>query len=188
MKASGVIVSCKTLSAACAILLSMILASHAVAESRAARQVASLEALPDRPPAPDFTFADTQGRHHSLSGYRGQIVVINFWATWCSPCRREMPSLQRLWEQLRERGGMMLAVNDWDDSPEDITQFFKTMAVDFPILLGRKEELMERWPIRGLPTTYIVDPEGRVAYKVEGDLEWDAPAVIEKILALQSSR
>ncbi|NJN47693.1 MAG: TlpA family protein disulfide reductase [Candidatus Competibacteraceae bacterium] len=166
-----------------AVFLSCVV-SNAAAQQSAGKKLQTLVELPDKPTAADFSYPDIAGQTHSLSGYRGKVVVINFWATWCAPCRKEMPSLQRTWEQIRDKGGVVLAVNYWSDSKDDVMKFFENLSVDFPVLLGNKEELTESWPVRGLPTTFVVDPEGHVVYKVEGDIEWDAPDIIEKILAL----
>jgi len=166
-----------------AVLLSCA-AGGAVAQQSAGKKLQTLVELPDKPVATEFSYPDIQGQTRALSEYRGKVVVINFWATWCAPCRKEMPSLQRTWEQIRDKGGVVLAVNYWSDSKEDVMKFFENLSVDFPILLGNKEELTESWPVRGLPTTFVVDPEGRIVYKVEGDIEWDTPDIIEKILAL----
>ncbi|MEE4378033.1 MAG: TlpA disulfide reductase family protein [Candidatus Competibacteraceae bacterium] len=165
------------------VLLSCV-ASGAAAQQSAGKKLQTLVDVPDKPVAADFSFFDIQGQTLSLSGYRGKVVVINFWATWCAPCRKEMPSLQRTWEQIRDKGGVVLAVNYWSDSKDDVMKFFENLSVDFPILLGDKEELTESWPVRGLPTTFVVDPEGRLVYQVEGDIEWDAPDIVGKILAL----
>jgi len=143
--------------------------------------------LPERPPAPDFKLIDTQSQLHSLSDYRGKVVLLNFWATWCEPCRKEMPSLQRAWEYLRPKGGVVLAVNYGDSGPT-IDQFLKEVPVNFPVLLSVDDELWTQWSIKGLPTTFVIDPQGRIAYRVAGDLEWDNPQVLDKVLALQSSK
>ena len=143
--------------------------------------------LAERPVAPDFKLIDTQSKAHSLSDYRGKVVLLNFWATWCEPCRKEMPSLQRAWEYLRPKGGVVLAVNYGDPAPV-IDQFLKEVPVDFPVLLSVDDELMTQWSIKGLPMSFVIDPQGRIAYRVAGDLEWDQPQVLEQILALQSSK
>lgn len=147
----------------------------------------TLVAVPGRPAAPAFNLVDTRGKAHALSAYRGKVVLINFWATWCEPCREEMPALQRAWEQLRDRGGVVLAVNVGDDAPT-VDRFLQEVKVDFPILLGWDDELLAQWSIQGLPMTFIIDPQGRLAYRVAGQLEWNDPALLAKVLALKEER
>jgi peroxiredoxin len=143
--------------------------------------------LPERHQAPDFKLIDTQGKAHTLSDYRGKVVIVNFWATWCEPCRKEMPSLQRAWERLRAKDVVVLAVN-WGEAAPTVEQFLKDAQVDFPVLLSVDDDMIARWSVKGLPTTFVIDPQGRLAYQVAGDLEWDDPRILDTVLALGNSR
>lgn len=143
-----------------------------------------LVALPEPPQAPDFTLTDTQGRAHRLSDYRGRVVLINFWATWCAPCRHEMPAMQRAWEQVRERDVLILAVN-LQDSVAQVAQFFEAIPVQFPALLGGDTAMMREWSVQVLPTSLVIDPQGRARYQVIGAYDWDQPAALEALLALR---
>jgi peroxiredoxin len=149
-------------------------------------KVRSLVTIPKTPQAPDFTLTDTDGVSHTLSDYRGKIVIVSFWAVWCAPCRKEMPSMQSAWEKIQSKDTLILAVN-WGDDTESIDQFLESMSVDlkFPILLGGDEEMTSEWSVKGLPTTFVINPEGRLAYKVIGDIEWDDPKILEKVLQLK---
>jgi thiol-disulfide isomerase/thioredoxin len=133
--------------------------------------------------APALDLADLDGKRHDLAALRGKPVVVNFWATWCPPCRREMPSLERLRQQLAGRGLEVLAV----DVGEDIDTVFAFTgqlepAPAFPILLDRDSAAMQAWKVRGLPTTFVVDAQGRIVYRAVGGREFDHPAVIDQIL------
>jgi len=144
-----------------------------------------LTPLPDKAPAPDFALYDLDGGMHRLSSYRGKVVIINFWATWCPPCREEMPSMQRAWEQLREEGIGMLAINVGED--EDVVfQFTANYPVEFPLLLDQDSSVIAAWPVRGLPTTFVVDPGGRLAYRAIGGREWDDAELLTRIRELKS--
>ena len=147
----------------------------------------TLTPVPDRPAAPDFALPDLNGKLQRLSSYRGQIVLVNFWATWCPPCRREMPSLERAWQQLQHDGVVILAVDVGEDA-DTVFTFTADYRVTFPLLLDKDSAVAQRWPMRGLPTTYVIDPQGRIAYRAIGGRDWDDPALLRRILSLRQSR
>ena len=135
--------------------------------------------------APDFTLTDMDGKGHSLADYRGNWVLVNFWATWCPPCRKEMPSLEHLYQAYHDRSFRVLAVNQW----EDIDQVFSYMGdlnvfPSFPILFDPESKVSEAYGVRGLPTSFIIDPQGRIVYRAVGGREFDHPEVIRLIEGL----
>lgn len=158
-------------------------------DSKLDLQMQTLVPITDRPKAPDFTLTDIQGNTHTLSDHLGEVVIVNFWATWCRPCREEMPSMQRAWEEINDQNGEILAVN-WNDREESVNKFLESIPVkvEFPILLGGNDKMISEWSVKGLPTTFIVDPEGRLAYRVAGDIEWDKQEVLNKILELKKNQ
>lgn len=143
-----------------------------------------LTKLADTPQAPEFVLRDLDGNQHRLSDYRGQVVIINFWATWCPPCREEMPSMQCAWESLKNDGIHMLAINVGEDE-DTIFQFTANYPVDFPLLMDSDSGVINQWPVRGLPTTFVVDPKGRISYRAIGGREWDDPALLSLVRALK---
>jgi peroxiredoxin len=127
---------------------------------------------------------DMDGKTHSLAEMRGKVVVVNFWATWCPPCREEMPSMQRVWELTREEGVVMLAV-DVGETEETVFPFVAEHGIGFPILLDKDSAVTGRWPVLGLPTTFVIDPEGRMTYQAIGGRAWDSPPILEAIRGLR---
>ena len=125
---------------------------------------------------PPFALKDLQGRDHRLEDYKGQVVVVNFWATWCEPCREEMPSMQRLKEKMAGAPFALLAVN-YAEGNARVEAFLQTVAIDFAILLDRDAAVSKRWQARVLPFTVVIDPAQRIRYTVLGDLDWSAPEV-----------
>lgn len=120
--------------------------------------------------APNFTLADLEGNEVSLAAFRGRPVIINFWATWCGPCRIEMPELQRAYEERQEEGLAILAVN-MEESPDMVRRFFyDDLRLTFTPLLDQDGEVANRYAIFNLPTTYFVDPEGTIAAVHRGPL------------------
>lgn len=143
-----------------------------------------LTALTDLPEAPDFQLTDMDGNIHHLSDYKGRVVIVNFWATWCPPCREEMPSMQRAWGQLQKEGILMLGINVGEDE-DTIFQFSANYPVDFPLLLDLDSTVINQWPVMGLPTTFVVDTKGRIAYRAIGGREWDDPELLALVRALK---
>lgn len=139
----------------------------------------------DGEPLPDFTLSDMQGKAHTLGDYRGKVVMLNFWATYCGPCIKEMPSMQRLKEKLAGKPFSILAV-DMAEEKRDVEAFFARhkIQVDFPILLDPEGMVVEQWMISAVPTTFILDPEGNIRYALFGGLEWDSDEVINTLNGL----
>ena len=105
----------------------------------------------------------------SLTDYRGQVVMINFWATWCSPCREEMPAIQSVYEEYQEQGLVVLAVNTtFQDNEFDVKDFVAEYNLSFPILLDRSGDVSQQYQLRGLPSTYFIDRRGVIQAVIVG--------------------
>jgi peroxiredoxin len=144
----------------------------------------TLTPVPGDVPAPDFSLPDTEGKVRRLSDYRGRPVILNFWATWCPPCREEIPSMNRAWRVLREEGVAMLGLNVGEDE-DTIFVFTADYPADFPLLLDRTGEVIGQWPVKGLPTTFVIAPDGTIAYRAIGGRVWDDDALLEMIRSLK---
>ena len=165
-------------------ILIILLLTALSAFSSAQQAGTGLTKIPGTSPAADFLLTDLDGNQHRLSDYRGQVVIINFWATWCPPCRDEMPSMQRAWEQLEKEDILMLGINVGED--EDIIfQFTASYPVEFPLLMDRDSKVINQWPVNGLPTTFVVDPKGEIVYRAIGGREWDDPQLLDLVRALK---
>jgi thiol-disulfide isomerase/thioredoxin len=125
--------------------------------------------------APTFHLADLQGRQVQLEDYRGRVVVLNFWATWCGPCRDEIPAMQLLSKELGARGLTVLALN-YQEVPAAVTTFVERYGLTFPVLLDRQGAVGERYRVTALPATYFVDRKGALVGAALGYREWGAPA------------
>ena len=132
---------------------------------------------------PPLELADLEGKRHRLADYRGKVVLVNFWATWCVPCREEMPSIERLRASLEGRPFAVLAVN-LAEPQSRIQAFLEKVPVRFTVLLDSDTKTAKAWQAKLLPATYIIGPDGAIRYRHLGELDWSKPEVREAIVGL----
>jgi peroxiredoxin len=119
--------------------------------------------------AEDFQLADLDGKTQSLSQYRGKIVLVNFWATWCKPCTTEMPAMQTTYDKLRDKGFVVLAVNELEDDAK-VREHIKQYGHTFPVLMDHDNKVANQFGVFGLPVSVFIDQEGRVQEYIKGGL------------------
>jgi len=117
--------------------------------------------------AADFKLTDTQGQTHTLSGYKGKWVLVNYWATWCPPCLEEIPDLIALHNNKKNNLVVIGIAMDYRN-PKDVIDFADSMLVDYPIVLGNREMVRQIGPVQGLPTTYLFNPDGKMVAQQVG--------------------
>jgi thiol-disulfide isomerase/thioredoxin len=157
-----------------ALLLSLLTCSGLAAE---------LKALPAKP-APALNLPLLRGQRIDLPALKGRVVLVNFWATWCPPCREEMPSMERLHKDLANEPFSILAVNA-GEAPGAIKAFLRQVAVTFPIALDEDGQQIQAWQAFVFPTSYLVDKGGHIRYGLYGSIDWDTPgpkAIIEALV------
>jgi cytochrome c biogenesis protein CcmG, thiol:disulfide interchange protein DsbE len=135
---------------------------------------------------PPLALEDLQGRVHDLAGYRGKVVLVNFWATWCEPCRAEMPSMERLRGSLAGQPFEVLGVN-MAEPLSRIEKFTSMLPVSFTLLRDRDGATAKAWRARVLPASFLVDRDGRIRYYVYGEVDWSSDAVRAKVAELLRS-
>jgi cytochrome c biogenesis protein CcmG/thiol:disulfide interchange protein DsbE len=139
--------------------------------------------------APDFSLPDIEGKTVRLSDYRGKVVFVNFWATWCKPCKEEMPSMEILWENFKSEDFVMLAISmDRVTTKKDIPPFIESMKLTFPILTDSWGQTDKRYTLMGVPETYIIDQNGVLREKVIGPRDWtlkDSVVTVVQLLQKQ---
>jgi peroxiredoxin len=139
--------------------------------------------VPWKAPTPALELRDTAGATHALASYRGQVVLLNFWATWCEFCKDEVSSMKTLRGQLAGRPLAILMVN-YGESPPRVRAYAKSLATDAPMLLDPGQETAKAWRVRVIPSSFLVDPEGRVRYSVIGNLDWGSEEAVKTVRSL----
>ena len=137
-------------------------------------------------PAPPLEVVDIDGAPYALAQDRGAWVFVHFWASWCGPCRKEMPSIQAMFQTL-EAEGLRLALVNTAEGEDTVFEFLAAHAPELRPLLDRDGQTTEAWRPRGLPATYLVDPQGRVRYQVLGGSPWDTPPYLAFLRGLLGS-
>jgi thiol-disulfide isomerase/thioredoxin len=137
-------------------------------------------------PAPDLTLTDVQGVSRSLADYRGQVVLVNLWATWCPPCKEEMPVLQSFYDKYKEKGFVILAIDDGDPTA-DVLQFVKDYELTFPVWLDPTYQATDHaFHAPGLPTSFVIDRSGTIQLTWVGGIQsrmlekYVAPLILEQ--------
>ena len=124
--------------------------------------------------APGLSLLGPDGRPFRLGDLKGKMVFLNFWATWCAPCREEMPAMERLYQANRERGLTVVAVN-FMETKSEVKRFFEKLRLSFPSLLDLEGMAARNFGVRGLPVTFLVSRDGRILWKAIGSRDWDSP-------------
>jgi len=131
----------------------------------------------------EFTLPFLGGESASLSSYKGKVVFLNFWATWCPPCREEMPSMETLYKRYKDKGLEMLAIN-LSENTNTVRQFMDNNGYTFPVMMDSDGRVGGAYGIRSIPTTLIIDREGKIVAQVIGSIYWDTPQVLAAFEAL----
>ena len=134
-----------------------------------------MDPMPAAKPAPDFNLMGMDGETHTLEDLKGKFVLVNFWATWCNPCKVEMPLLEKLHQTLKSEKFTVLGLHV-GPGPENIEEFKKLMPISFPIYVDMDLEV--NWGVPGLPTTFLMDPEGKLIYRAVGKREFASDEMV----------
>jgi thiol-disulfide isomerase/thioredoxin len=132
---------------------------------------------------PAFKLPDLDGAEHTLAEFKGKVVVVNFWATWCEPCRAEMPSMQKLADQFGPDKLVILGVNYQEGEPR-IRRFLQQNPIKFTVLMDRDGATTKAWITRIFPTSLIIAPDGRIRHLVVGEYDWESRAMADTITKL----
>jgi len=163
--------------------IEMLLFAAMCAAPSFAQDNLGLHPIKNAPKAFEFSLLDTEGKRHLLKQYRGKVVLLNFWATWCPPCRFELPSMERAYKKFKNKNIEILAINIGEDA-DTIFTFTADYPVSFPLLMDLDSKIINQYPVIGLPTTFIVDTQGHLRYRAVGTRNWDDESILKLIEAL----
>ena len=146
-------------------------------------QAVNLKAVEGNIVAPSLVLKDLQGKQHDLKDYKGHVVLVQFWATYCGPCRKEMPSMNKMMKEMGDVPFKILAV-DMGETKEEVDQFVSEVKPEFTILMDEDGKSIEDWRVFAAPSNFIIDPDGNIRYTLFGGIEWDSVELIEKLKAV----
>ncbi len=167
------------------ILVAIVVAFASPQQATAVIPPWEIEGLKNKP-APEFSAKDVAGNNHILKEYRGRVVLINFWATWCSPCRREMPSLIKLYHKYNNQGLVLLAVSV-DEQRRAVENFTRKLPLPFPVISDPEEKISSHYKVFAYPTSFLIDRNGIIRKIITGERDWLAPeftARLEKMMGV----
>ena len=163
--------------------LGLLLLGKAAIAAQDLFEAMGMAKLPEQA-APDFTLSNVGEQQVSLRQYRGKVVLLNFWATWCIPCREEMPGLEQLHQTFQQQDLVILAIN-LKEGAEQVKAFFQKRTLSFPALLDQNGAVFRDYSVAGMPTTYLIGRDGRLLARSVGGRDWtraEAQALIRDLV------
>ena len=140
----------------------------------------------ERQDAPAFISESFHGGTAGLADYKGKVVLLHFWATWCLPCREEMLGMEKLWQKYKDQGLVVVTISHATDSKADVETYLKALDLSFPILLDQEGKVNGQYSVSRVPTSFLIDGNGKVISRVAGMKEWDSTEgvqLVEKLLS-----
>ena len=134
--------------------------------------------------APDFSLKDLNGRAVEIKQFKGKVIFLNFWATWCGPCKEEMPSMEELYQQFKSKDFIFLTISVDYEKKEIVKQFIAKHRYTFPVLLDPECATLDLFQVKGIPTTFLIDKKGMMIGKATGPRNWKKPEVISILNSL----
>lgn len=156
--------------------------------AQAATPLADLIIVPevDRQTAPDFEIENLAGGNTALADYKDKVVLLNFWATWCMPCRAEMPGMETVWKKYKEQGFVVVAISVDEGSKGRIETFSKLLDLSFPILLDPESKVSDLYKVSNMPTSFLIDRNGKIISRIVGTDDWTSAETVQLVEELLS--
>lgn len=154
-------------------LMTWLVVKPGEAENQALKALGGLE-VKEAIEAPDFTIQTPDGKALHLKDYQGKAILLNFWATWCGPCAKELPKMAKLYEQYKEKGFVLIGVSLDFGGPEVVKAFLEEHQLNFPVGIDTEKEATKAYGVRGLPTSYFINPQGKVVGWLIGERDLES--------------
>lgn len=165
-------------------LLVLLLLSAFVVNAEEEKPRAELRTIKHSIPASDFYLRDLDGELVRLSDFQGKVVLLNFWATWCKSCLKEMPSMEQLYQAYRDKGLEIVAVSVDTASPANVRAYVEKLGLTYPILHDRDSLINRLYNNPGVPSSYLIDKQGKLTYRVLGEYDWMSEQAISTVKGL----
>jgi thiol-disulfide isomerase/thioredoxin len=146
-------------------------------------QASELKPFDSEQATPPLVLQDLQGKTHDLNDYKGKVVLVQFWATYCGPCRQEMPTMNKMIKQMADVPFKILAI-DMGESKAEVEKFVSEVKPEFTILLDESGDSISNWKVFAVPSNFIIDPQGKIRYTLFGGVDWGDETLISKLKAL----
>jgi peroxiredoxin len=140
----------------------------------------------ERHQAPDFVIENLSGGDTGLADYKGKIVLLNFWATWCMPCRAEMPGMETLWHKYKDQGFVIVAISIDEGSKKRVEKFIEIFDLSFPVLLDPESKVNDLYKVSSMPTSFLIDRNGKIISRIVGSDDWESEIAIKLVEGLLS--
>jgi cytochrome c biogenesis protein CcmG/thiol:disulfide interchange protein DsbE len=133
---------------------------------------------------PHIPLKDLKGQQVDLKALKGRVIFLNFWATWCGPCKEEMPSMQALYHEFKEKGFVFLTISVDYEGLKPVKEFIEKNRYTFPVLIDQKGETLDLFEVNGIPTTFLINKQGKMVGKIIGPRDWKSPEAISLLSQL----
>jgi peroxiredoxin len=169
---------------ACIVLSFLCLAGNAGASGLSSKL--DIKPIKGNKALPNLTLEDLKGKKVDLRSFKGKVIFLNFWATWCGPCKEEMPTMETLYQQFKDRNFIFLTISVDYEGSKPVREFIEKNQYTFPVLVDPKSETLDIFELTGIPTTFVIDKQGRMLGKAIGPRNWNSSEIVSYLTQLIS--